>query len=388
MKIVFAIKPFADAVKAVQPAISPSVKIPSLQSIRVAVADGELTLTAGDMEIEASAVIPVETTDLDRPVLIQKAMAKIMAARAAMAPEKAEIVIDDAFRAAIASHGRARVELPVLPGEDFPLFDPGLADWSLTIRAHELARMIAATERASAETEPSYPAFEGALLHHVGEELRLTATNRNRMHVASASVPLASGEWPDNYGAGLPGVTLPARALREMARMLGDAENEVSLSGSKNFAILDIGRARLATKLIAYPFTDYRRIWPTDDDRRIELAAADLERAIDMLTRMPARAGKGQANAGRSLRLAFENDGVALTLRGDGGVADDRVDAVISAAAKGTEIAVEPTYLRDALRAIGGERVVMTGSSAPARIWKLAGAGGSTVEATMAERKF
>lgn len=349
------VKAFAAAFAAVSPVLSAQVKIPAYQHVRVDIAAGRMTLSASDLDMEARASLPVEGGDY--AFLMPRAVADFLSARAGMAPDKAAIEVSDGAREIVALHGRARVNQPGLPADDFTAFKAEAATFRFALNAGELAMLLKGVLRAIAEQNPTYPAFEGTFLHPWGGvELRAAGADGNRLHVASVTLPEIDGEWP-NAGT-LPGVVVPKRAAERIAGLVDGLENEAAVAGSAHFLSVAVGDLMLFTRLIGAAWVDYGRILPKKGEIAATFDGAAMARALKALAVVPARtSGKTGTSQWRAARFDIVADGVAITMKGDNGMAEDFAAAETKGEAS---VAFAARYVEDAIAAIGADKVRLT----------------------------
>jgi DNA polymerase-3 subunit beta len=153
--------------------------------------------------------------------------------------------------------GRFESSMRLLPADEFPrLAMP--ADDAVTISAREFATALHQVVPA-ASADDARPILTGVLLAAEEGGLRLVATDSYRLAVRDipgASI-LSEGQ----------SVLVPSRALRELERLLGSAE-EITLRLGEREASFEVGELRLTTRLIEGEFPNYRGLIPASHPNR------------------------------------------------------------------------------------------------------------------------
>ena len=140
----------------------------------------------------------------------------------------------------------------------------------------------------------------GILVSASGDELRMVATDSYRLSVKETKLeaPLA-GSFEAN---------VPARALQELTRIVGQAEAEsLSVSVRTNQVVFEVGGIVLSSRLIDGQFPNYRQLLPDALEHELQLAGdeiTDVVRRISLLA---------QKNA--PLRLAFTEGELTVSAR-------------------------------------------------------------------------
>src|SRR6202022_1489605 len=101
-------------------------------------------------------------------------------------------------------------------------------------------------------------------------------------------------------------VNVPARALQELARIVGhETDQELSVSVRQNQALFQLGGAGLSSRLIDGQFPNYRQLLPESFEHELRMAGPEL---TDVVRRISLLA---QKNA--PLRLAFRPGEVTVS---------------------------------------------------------------------------
>jgi len=195
--------------------------------------------------------------------------------------------------------GRARAELPVLPAGDFAgMRGPEEDGETFEIASGALASGFASVMHACSKEETRYY-LNGVYMQPDGGDLKFTATDGTRL----ASLKVTSG---------LPGGTafapciVPDAMLRDFVKFCERADGPVAMTVSDDRLQLSAAGETHITKLIDGTFPDYERVIPKGPGTRINVAIADLKRAVAV-----AMTGSTE----KSMAVRFEAEEGRLTCR-------------------------------------------------------------------------
>ena len=237
--------------------------------------------------------------------------------------------------------GSAVFHLRTLPSEDFPAF-PTPSDEPLRIPASVFADSVELVARA-ASRDDMRPVLTGVLVTAAGRELTMVATDSYRLSVKQTELGLeVGGELQAN---------VPARALRELARILLSEEvEEVEISLLPNQAVFRAGRVLLTTRLIEGQFPNYEQLLPESYEHDVRLPREEF---LDVARRVSQLA---QRNA--PLRLSFSPGELTVAASTpDVGDASETMPAPFEG--EPLEIGFNPDFLKDGIESIPGEEVLL-----------------------------
>jgi DNA polymerase-3 subunit beta len=237
------------------------------------------------------------------------------------------------------SAGRSQFSVRPLSLDDYPAQTEPAAD-AVTLPAATVADALRQVVRA-ASTDDARAVLTGVLLASEEDGLRMVATDSYRLAVRDlpGTTVLAVGKH----------VLIPGRALNELQRVMGDAE-ELSVRLGDREATFEAGGTRLSTRLIEGEFPNYRNLLPSSYPNLLTVGKADMLEAI--------RRVKILAQDSTPVRLTLGGDTVQLTaITQDVGNAIEEIDASYD----GTEmtVAFNPDYLAAGIDAIDSDDVTL-----------------------------
>jgi len=260
--------------------------------------------------------------------------------------------------------GAARFTLPTLPVEDYPAL-PAMPETAGTLESDVFAAAVAQVAVAAGRDD-TLPVLTGVRVEIEDDTLTLAATDRYRLAVRTLP-------WKPTVPGLSTTALVPARTLAETAKALTSGpEVTVALAtsgGSEGMIGFEGGSRRTTSRLLEGEFPKYRSLLPSESSATASVSTGSFAEAVRRVALVAAR------NA--PVRLTFEADAGAGTLRLEAGGADDASASEQlecdwqGDSTTGDEpfsIAFNPGYLLDGLSAVDSDLTVLsfTGPTRPA----------------------
>ncbi len=249
-------------------------------------------------------------------------------------------------------------DIKCIDAHDFPPLPPSELDDGLDLNIQDLRKLINQVTLA-ASTDDARPVLTGVLVEVEGSEMTFAAADGFRLSVRTATL---SSSAPEPIHA-----IIPARALNELARIIGTSDDSVTMTMPPNRGQV-IFRAKdveVVSQLIEGTFPDYRGIIPANHVTRTVLpTSAFLKacKAADIFAREAAHSAQLRVTPGTDLEPGTVE--VSAT-SAETGSNETTVDATIEG--DPVEIAFNVRFLVDVLSVIDTPNVALetTGPSAP-----------------------
>lgn len=355
---------FLKALNHVQSVVERRNTIPILGNTLLSGANGRLTLTSTDLDIEIVEAVEAGVTqegattvpahilyDIVRKLpdgaQIELALGSVAAAQF----READVLttnpqLADETRLELRA-GRSQFQLPCLSAEDYPAMDGGDLDHQFTISPDDLIRLIDQTKFAISTEETRYY-LNGIYVHPQvsGDEpvLRAVATDGHRL--ARVECPLPQGAEQ------MPGVIVPRKTVLEVRRLIDDVDEPIPVSVSDAKIRLTIGDTVLTSKLIDGTFPDYARVIPDNNDKVLHVEGRDFAQAVDRVATI-------STDKSRAVKLLLEDGRVVLTVNNpESGSASEELSADYTSDA--VEIGFNSKYLLDVMTQIDGSTAKLT----------------------------
>jgi DNA polymerase III subunit beta len=313
--------------------------IQALSGVQLSAQSSGCELRATDMDVGLRVPLEAEVVREGTVVLPARLMLDVVRSLPA---EQVSVELRAAEQDVEVVAGNATFHIRTLRSEDFPPFPEPDPDSSVELPAE--AFVSTATKVAgSASRDETRPVLTGILVSASDRELRMVATDSYRLSVKETTLesPLSSAFE----------VNVPARALQELARLVGgDAEQSLSVSVRSNQVLFTLGRVVLSSRLIDGQFPNYRQLLPETFEHELRIAAPEL---TDVVRRMSLLA---QKNA--PLRLAFTQGELTVSAQTPD-VGEARESLPVAFSGEDLEIGFNPEFLRAGLEAIDEGDVVL-----------------------------
>ena len=308
--------------------------LPVLSGLRLELHGDQLQVTGSDLDLTISARAAVSGEGDGVAVVPAKLLGDISRALPAGA---VTVEIDD--EEARISSGRSEFAVRTIPAHEFPQLPEPAAD-SVSLDAAALADALRQVVSAASNDE-SRPILTGVLMAAEGDGLRLVATDSYRLAVRDlpGTSVLSEGQQ----------VLVPSAALKELARLLGGAE-EITLRLGERDVSFEVGDVRVTSRLIEGDFPNYRGLIPSSHPNRLTI---NRDALLDALRRV-----RLLAREATPVRLVMKPDSVELlAITQDVGKAHEELDAKND----GTELTVafNPEYLIAGIDVTAGDEITL-----------------------------
>lgn len=297
-----------------------------------------LTITGTDLELTIRLTIQVGGERDGAAVVPARLVGDIVKALPAGAVEVDLNNADDGAEMSI-SAGRSQFSVRPLSLDDYPAQTEPSGD-AVTLPAAEMGDALRQVVRA-ASTDDARAVLTGVLLAAEDAGMRMEATDSYRLAIRNlpgASV-LGSGQK----------VLIPARALNELQRMIGDVE-ELTVRLGERDATFEAGTMQLRTRLIEGEYPNTKNLLPSSYPNLLTVSKPAMIEAI--------RRVKILAQDSTPIRMTLGGDTVQLTaITQDVGNAVEEIDATYEGAEM--TVAFNPDYLLAGIDAIDSDDVTL-----------------------------
>jgi len=250
-----------------------------------------------------------------------------------------------AYKVSLTSAG-ANFEIRGLDAEEFPdLPEIEANNHSLDLPIDILSEGLQGTLFA-ASTEEIKKVLTGINLSVNKDRLEFAATDSHRLAVVTTEIETTS----ENFT-----VTIPAKALRELEKMLDkkDKNKLVKLSFDESQIIFEIGNQYLTSRKIDEVYPQYEKLIPSKFDITVTLERKRLISGLELVAVLAT-----QNNNLVKFNIDKESEELFLSVESqDLGSAQQSMSATISG--EGIEIGFNVKYLMDGLKALGTNDIQM-----------------------------
>ena len=251
------------------------------------------------------------------------------------------VVVDDNYKVSIRS-GYASFNISAEAAEDYPELPDVNTGRGIKIPQSALKELISGTIFAVSENQ-GRPVHTGVKFEVENDKISAIAVDGFRL-ARRTYHPEASTERELSF-------VVPASGLKEVEKILTDADADAVFTLGSKHILFDIGSATLVCRLLEGDFLDWRKVVPTNSPIKLVAHVSDLARSMERMGLVVSE--KYQS----PVRCVFSDQVLQLQINTTLGAAEDRCS--IAGDGKDLLIGFKVQYLLDALRVIPTEEVVL-----------------------------
>jgi DNA polymerase-3 subunit beta len=310
--------------------------LPVLANFLLVARDGQLSVTGTDMEVELIGSVAAEIEQDGEITVPARKLVDIVRAL----PDGSAIGFSVKDEKATMTAGRSRFTLSTLPANEFPATDQVDTLDEVQLEEQALKTLLDKTAFAMANQDVRYY-LNGMLFDFSDGNLRTVSTDGHRLAVCDHDGEVSvSGDRQ---------LIVPRKGVLELARMLDENDDKVSLAIGRSHIRLVKDGTVFTSKLIDGRFPDYNAVIPAGADKQMLLDKATFTQALQraaILSNEKYRGVRLEAG-GSSLKIVAHNP------QHEEAVEQVEVEMNFDSIAVGFNV----TYLLDALMALDSERV-------------------------------
>lgn len=312
--------------------------MPILSNVLLVAKDGEIAITATDLEVELVAQADVAVEAGGEITVSGRKLLDICRAL----PEGSEIDISVSGEKLVVRSGRSKFSLATLPAAEFPSVEDIKAGQTIEVDQETLGRLIEKTHFSMAQQDVRYY-LNGMLLETGGKFLRAVATDGHRLALCEAELDGASLDEQQ--------VIMPRKGVLELQRLMS-GEGPLHIELGPNHVRIQLEGIRFTSKLIDGRFPEYDRVIPKESSNEL---TADRESFKAALQRTAILSNEKY----RGIRLIIRDSGVVMQAHNpEQEEAEEELEVQYSG--EDIEIGFNVNYLLDALGAVNGDEVTLS----------------------------
>lgn len=342
MKIRCAKERLVEGLSLVSRTVSNRTPLPILECILLMASEDGLKLMANDLEMS------IETAALEAEVMTPGSVAleaRLFSEIVRKMPGDDILIETKENNETLCVSGRAKFTIMGMPGEEFPV-TPGVErEKGYTVSSKDFRDMIRQTI-FSVAVEDSKPVLTGELIQHRDNVLNMVAVDGFRISYRRMELPEspASPEIPIS-------VVVPAKALHELSRILPvEEEDSLSFYFTDKRIVFDLPQFTFVSRLLEGEFIRYDQIFNEDFTTNVTVDRQIFLRGLERATLV------ARENKKSPVKFEITDQSVIITSNTEMGAVYDEVSAEVDGSVM--EIAFNPRYLIEALRAIEEDKIV------------------------------
>ena len=182
------------------------------------------------------------------------------------------------------------------------------------------------------------PILKGCLLEVKNDCIKAIALDGVRIAVVKRPVQSKTGDFR---------VTVPARSLNEISKLLDDSNDVVRVYVTKNYIMLELDDTKITSRLLDGDFINYEQIIPSNFSTIVTINKSQLEDALDRAALL--------SRIDRNNLVKFEITDKVMLLTSKSDIGDIRENITIALNGNDLNISFNARYFTEALRATTDE---------------------------------
>ncbi|MCK5812337.1 MAG: DNA polymerase III subunit beta [Clostridiales bacterium] len=345
MKIYCLKKDLNEAVSSAQRAVSNKSILTVLEGILITAKDDKIILRGNDMEMGIEYTVTGKIEQEGSVVLTSRYFSEIVRK---FPEDEIEINCDENFKVHITCQN-STIDLIGLNPQGFPEIPSIDEENTITLKQEILRNMIKQVV-FSVSIDEKMPVLTGSLLETAENCIYMVAIDGYRMSYRKEYL-LGTKEGVS--------VVIPGKALNEVARLLKNDDEDVSIHYGKNQILFNFGNCKLITKLLQGDYLNYKSIYPENYDTEIEVNTKQILASVDRANLV--------ITEDKRTPVKFEIDDLSMIITSATDIG--KVEETISIKKEGNDlsIAFNPKFIMDALKNIEDEviKISFSGSIGP-----------------------
>lgn len=329
-------------------AVAGKSTLPVLSNVLIATDGGRLKLAATNLEVGITHWIGAQVIEEGAVTVPAKLLADVIGG---LPNDKVTLTLDPRTQTVKVECARSTSNIKGIEADEFPTI-PTVTDRDPTVSlAPQVLREAIDQVAFAAASDDSRPVLAGVLVRLRDSRAIFAAADGFRLATRTVQLPEPLAQ-PQEF-------IVPARALSELARIVGDSESNVSITATPGGGqvLFHTENTELVSRLIDGKFPDFERIIPQQYLTRSVLETSELAKSVKLASYF--------ASASQNVvKLTIESGGELspgkLVISANAAEVGDNtgeIDGMVHG--DGGQIALNVKYLADALAAIKTAQVAL-----------------------------
>ncbi|HIS46205.1 MAG TPA: DNA polymerase III subunit beta [Candidatus Scybalocola faecigallinarum] len=336
MKIICKKSDLLQGVNTVLKAVPGKTTMPILECILIDTTDGQIKLTANDMELGIETVIEGDVLDKGKIALEAKLFSEIVRK---LPDSEVSIETDENFKAFIRCE-KAKFHIAGKSGEDFAYLPEIEKSNFVALSQFSLKEVIRQTIFSIADND-SNKLMTGELFEINGSELKVVSLDGHRISIRK--IQLKEEYAPIK-------VVVPGKTLNEVSKILtGGTEDYVNLFFTDRHIVFEFDQTVVVSRLIEGEYFRINQMLSSDYETKITINKKELQNCIERASLLIREGEK------KPIIINIADHSLELKINSVIGSMNEDID--ISKEGKDIMIGFNPKFILDALRVIDDEDI-------------------------------
>jgi DNA polymerase-3 subunit beta len=324
-----------NGIQTVQNIITPKAALPILSNLLIETYNDNIRLSATDLDIGISCVIPVQIQEVGAITIPAKRFGDIIREL----PGNTVSISTKKNNSIVVETESCQFKIMGLPREEFPKLPEFQNKEAIKLEQGVLKQMLNLTSFAVSFDETRY-ILNGTLFKINKNNLSLVATDGKRLAIIERKIKQDIDK--DLH------IIVPIKTIHELNRNLKD-ETDVSLILGDNQILFDLGGVVVISRLIEGEFPDYRQVIPPISENKMETDREQFLLAVK-------RAALLSTPDYQAVKLELFRDKLVVS-KSTPDVGESREELSVEYKGKEMAIGFNPNYLVDALKNLQEEKI-------------------------------
>ena len=336
MKLVCSKANLLNGVQTVSKAVPSKTTMSILECILVDATNGEIKLTANDMELGIETTIEGQIVEKGIIALDAKMFLEIVR----KLPDSDITIETDASFKVVINCEKAKFTIIGKSGEDFSYLPAVEKDDSIVMSQFTLKEVVRQTIFSISDNDNN-KLMTGELFDINGEEFKIVSLDGHRISIRK--IQLKNSYSPKK-------VVVPGKTLNEVSKILpGDADSDVTISFTEKHIVFEFDKTVVVSRLIEGEYFKIDQMLSSDYETKVRVNKKEFLSCIDRATLLVKEGDK------KPIIVNITDSGMELKINSALGSMNEEID--IQKQGKDLMIGFNPKFLIDALRVIDDEEV-------------------------------
>ena len=336
MKIICSKSELLKGVNTVLKAVPAKTTMPILECILIDTTEGQIKLTANDMELGIETKINGDILDKGKIALEAKLFSEIIRK---LPESEVTIQTDDNFRAFIKCE-KAKFNIAGKSGEDFSYLPEIEKNQMVVLSQFSLKEIIRQTIFSIADNENNR-LMTGELFEINGNELKVVSLDGHRISIRKI-------ELKEEYNHIK--VVVPGKTLNEVSKILtGGIEDDVHIFFTGRHIVFEFDDTVVVSRLIEGEYFRIEQMLSSDYETKISINKKELQSCIERASLLVKEGDK------KPIIMNILDDSMELKINSFIGSMNEDIDIVKTG--RDLMIGFNPKFILDALRVIDDEMI-------------------------------
>lgn len=336
MKIICSKSELLQGVNTVLKAVPAKTTMPILECILIDTTDGQIKLTANDMELGIETKIKGDILDKGKIALEAKLFSEIVRK---LPDSEVSIQTDENFRALIKCE-KAKFNIAGKSGDDFSYLPEIEKNQMVVLSQFSLKEIIRQTIFSIADNENNR-LMTGELFEINGNEMKVVSLDGHRISIRKI-------ELKEDYNHIK--VVVPGKTLNEVSKILtGGIEDYVHMFFTGRHIVFEFDDTIVVSRLIEGEYFRIEQMLSSDYETKISINKKELQSCIERASLLVKEGDK------KPIIMNILDDSMELKINSFIGSMNEDID--ITKTGKDLMIGFNPKFILDALRVIDDENI-------------------------------